>query len=76
MEGSPVRRPLRLARYLEESGTYATWLARALGVPRNTLHGWLSGRAAMPERHREEALKVLRRRAGLPLDHDLFESEE
>lgn len=76
MEGSPGRQPLRLARYLEESGTYATWLARGLGVARSTLHAWTHGDTPMPAEKRAQVLELLRERAGLPLSDDLFEREE
>ena len=67
---------LKLGTYLRDSGIRPTWLAEQLGVHRVTLHGWLVGDAGVPEHQRVRILEVLRARQELPVDRDLFETEE
>lgn len=67
---------IRLGRYLVDSGTPPSWLARRLDVPKTTLHAWLVGRAVVPASQRARILEVLRERQALPVGDDLFETED
>lgn len=67
---------LKLGAYLKATGTRPSWLAEQIGVHRVTLHGWLVGDAAVPEHQRVKILEVLRRCQELPVNGDLFETED
>ncbi len=61
---------LKLKRWLDETGRRQAWLAAQLGIERNTLHGYLTGRQPLPAKHRRAIIQLFE-----GMDVSLFEEE-
>ncbi len=62
---------LKLKRWLDETGRRQVWVAAQIGVKRNTLHDYLTGKRPLPAQHRRAIIQLFE-----GLDVSLFEEEE